>query len=147
MTTVLVYTRVADVRDQVRRALGRSPGVGVDDITYLMADAGDQVVRAVEEGLADLLVLDGEAWPTGGLGLCRELKNSAIDCPPTIVLIARADDRWLGRWSQADAVLTHPANPGELARTVVELLVGPAAGVGIKSPTATTAAGRQEEHA
>jgi len=146
MTTVLVYTRVADVRDQVRRALGRSPGAGVDDITYLMADTGDQVVRAVEEGLVDLLVLDGEAWPTGGLGLCRELKNSDIDCPPTIVLIARADDRWLGRWSQADAVLAHPANPGELTRTVVELLVGAAEPAG-SLLSASTAAGRQEEHA
>ena len=122
MTTVAVYTRVDAVRDQVRLALGRSPAAGIDDVMYLMADTGAEVIRAVEEGLADLLVLDAEAWPTGGLGLCRELKNSAIHCPPVIVLIARRDDRWLAKWSQADAVLAHPADPGELARTAVILL-------------------------
>ncbi len=142
MTTVLVYTGKPAVRDQVRLALGRSPGVGVDDVTYLMADTGDQVVRAVEEGLADLLVLDGEAWPTGGLGLCRELKNSDIDCPPTIVLIARADDRWLGRWSQADVVLAHPVDPWELARTALALLVGTP-----PDQSGESAPGRQKEHA
>jgi len=122
MTTVAVYTRVAAVRDQVRLALGRSPAAGIDDVMYLMADTGAEVIRAVEEGLADLLVLDAEAWPTGGLGLCRELKNSDIHCPPVIVLIARRDDRWLAKWSQADAVLAHPADPGELARIAVTLL-------------------------
>ena len=141
MTTVLVYSHDARVRDQVRLALGRSPAPGVDDVTYLMADAGDQVIRAVEEGLAELLVLDGEAWPTGGLGLCRELKHSDIDCPPVIALIARRDDRWLAKWSQADAVLMHPADPGELRAAVVTLIGGSA-----PAPHGN-AAQRQEEHA
>ncbi|HVF20535.1 MAG TPA: hypothetical protein VNA14_09860 [Mycobacteriales bacterium] len=122
MITVLVYTVLESVRDQVRLALGRSPAPGVDDVTYLMADEGHQVVRAVEEGLADLLVLDGEAWPTGGLGICRELKNADVNCPPAIVLIARRDDRWLAKWSQADAVLSHPVDPWELADIAVTLL-------------------------
>ncbi|HVE99576.1 MAG TPA: hypothetical protein VNA12_10410, partial [Mycobacteriales bacterium] len=122
MTTVLVYSHLPRVRDQVRAALGRSPAPGVDDITYLMADQAGQVIRAVEEGLADLLVVDAEAWPTGGLGLCRELKNSDIDCPPAVALIARRDDRWLAKWSQADAVLMHPVDPWELTRTAVTLL-------------------------
>lgn len=124
MITVLVYSSDAVVRDEVRMSVGRSPAEGVDDVTFLMAEAGHQVVRAVEEGLADLLVLDGEAWPTGGLGLCRELKNADIECPPVIVLIGRRDDRWLGKWSQADAVLARPIDAYELSRAVVALLTG-----------------------
>jgi DNA-binding response OmpR family regulator len=52
----------------------------------------------------------------------RELKNSRDDCPPIGVLIARRDDRWLGVWSQADAVLPQPIDAVELSTTVVRLL-------------------------
>jgi DNA-binding response OmpR family regulator len=124
MTTVLVYSSDALVRDEVRMSIGRSPAAGVDDVTFLMTENADQVIRAVTEGLADILVLDGEAWPTGGLGLCRELKNSDIACPPVVVLIGRRDDRWLGVWSQADAVLARPIDAYELSRAVVALLTG-----------------------
>jgi len=124
MPTVLVYSEDPVVRDQVRMAIGRSPADGVGQLDYLMAEKGDQVVRAVEAGEPDLLVLDGEAWPTGGLGISRELKNSGLDCPPIVVLIGRRDDRWLGAWSQADAVLPHPIDSWELSRAAVSLLTG-----------------------
>ena len=142
MTTVLVYSHDASVRDQVKGALGRSPAPGIDDITYLMTDEAGQVIRATEDGLADLLVLDGEAWPTGGLGLCRELKNSDIGCPPVLALIARRDDRWLAKWSQADAVLQHPVDPWELTKTAVSMIQGAA-----PLPQAEAALTRQKEQA
>jgi DNA-binding response OmpR family regulator len=118
----MVYATDQVVRDQVRLAIGRSPAAGVDDVRYLDSDDGAQVVRAADEGIPDLLILDGEAWPTGGLGLCRQLKNEITACPPAIVLIGRRDDRWLGEWSQADAVLMHPIDAVALARAAVGLL-------------------------
>ena len=122
MAVVLVYATDQVVRDQIRLAIGRSPAAGVDDVTFLdTVDAG-QVVRAADEGIPDLLVLDGEAWPTGGLGVCRQLKNEITGCPPAIVLIGRRDDRWLGEWSQADAVLMHPIDAVALAQAAVRLL-------------------------
>ena len=127
MAVVLVYATAPVVRDQVRLAIGRSPAPGVDDVTYLDTVDEGQVVRATDERLADLLILDGEAWPTGGLGICRALKNELASCPPVIVLIGRRDDRWLGEWSQADAVLMHPIDADELARTAVRLLTTPVA--------------------
>lgn len=127
MAVVLVYATAPVVRDQVRLAIGRSPAPGVDDVTYLDTIDEGQVVRATDERLADLLILDGEAWPTGGLGICRALKNELASCPPVIVLIGRRDDRWLGEWSQADAVLMHPIDVDELARTAVRLLTTPVA--------------------
>jgi len=127
VATVLVYATDEVVRDQVRMAIGRSPAAGVDDVTYVIAEDAATVIAEVDAGLIDLLVLDGEAWPTGGLGLCRQLKNEVVPCPATIVLIGRRDDRWLGQWSQADAVLMHPIDAIELARTAVKLLTTPVA--------------------
>jgi DNA-binding response OmpR family regulator len=127
LATVLVYASDPVVRDQVRLAIGRSPAAGVDDVTYLDFPDAAAVVRAVDEGVVDLMVLDGEAWPAGGLGLCRQLKNEVTPCPPAIVLIGRRDDRWLAQWSQANAVVPHPIDAIELARTAVRLLTTPVA--------------------
>ncbi len=126
MALVLVYATDMVVRDQVRLAIGRSPAAGVEDVTYLDCVDGGEVVRAADEGLPDLMILDGEAWPTGGLGLCRQLKAELDHTPPTIVIIGRKDDRWLGEWSGADAVVMHPIDAVELARTAVRLLTGAA---------------------
>jgi DNA-binding response OmpR family regulator len=122
VAVVLVYATDATVRDQVRLAIGRSPAAGVSVDRYVDTDDADEVVRLADEGVPDLLVLDGEAWPTGGLGLCRQLKNELSSPPPALVLIGRRDDRWLGEWSQADAVLMHPIDAVELARAAVSLL-------------------------
>jgi DNA-binding response OmpR family regulator len=122
MTTVLVYADRADVREQVKTAVGRLPDPALGPIEFLDASDGEAVIDAVDHGDADLCVLDGEATPTGGMGLSRQLKNEVATCPPTIVLVARRDDRWLATWSLADAVVAHPIDPGELADAVVRLL-------------------------
>ena len=127
MVVVLVYATEPMVREQVRLAIGRSPAAGVDEVTYVVTDDASEVVSLADEGVPDLMVLDGEAWPTGGLGLCRQLKNELTPCPPVIALIGRRDDRWLGQWSQADAVHQHPIDAIELARTAVRLLTTPVA--------------------
>ena len=122
MAVVLVYATDQVVRDQVRLAIGRSPAAGVTIDAFLDTSDADEVVRGADEGVPHLMILDGEAWPTGGLGLCRQLKNELAVTIPTVVLIGRRDDRWLGEGSQADAVLMHPIDAVELAKTVVRLL-------------------------
>ena len=122
MPTVLVFSEDAAVRDQIRMSIGRSPGPGVDNVRFLLAETQEQVVKATDERRADLLVLDGEAWPAGGLGLCRQLKDEVRDCPPCVVLTGRHDDRLLASWSQADAVLTHPLDAFDAAAAVSGLL-------------------------
>jgi hypothetical protein len=44
--------------------------------------------------------LDGEAQPTGGLGLARQLKDEIEDCPPVIMMVRvrRRNGRWLATW-------------------------------------------------
>ncbi len=77
-------------------------------------------------------MLDAEAWPTGGLGLAKQMKDELADCPPVLVLIARRDDRWLATWSQADAVVAHPIDPPELTDALAELLRRRAAGLPVR---------------
>jgi DNA-binding response OmpR family regulator len=78
-------------------------------------------VAAADAGGFDVLVLDGEASPIGGLGLTKQLKNEIFDCPPIIVLTGRPQDAWLAAWSQADLAVPHPVDPVTLARAVAEL--------------------------
>ena len=120
--TVIVYSDDPKVRDTVRTALGRRPAADLGRVEYVELAAGEDLVRAVDAGGVDLVILDGEAWPTGGMGLSKQLKDELVDCPPTLVLIARRDDRWLATWSLADAVVQHPVDAFELAEAASELL-------------------------
>lgn len=80
------------------------------------------VIREVDAGGWDLLILDGEAVPAGGLGISRQLKNEIYRCPPILVLTGRPQDAWLATWSQADGVVTHPIDAFELAEAVLALV-------------------------
>ncbi|WP_131747480.1 hypothetical protein [Frankia sp. Cppng1_Ct_nod] len=122
MSTVLVYADKPDVRERVKLAVGPLPDPELGLLEFLDVGDGASVVDAVDHGEADICILDAEATPTGGMGLSRQLKNEIPDCPPTILLVARRDDRWLATWSLADAVVAHPVDPAELAEVVVALL-------------------------
>jgi DNA-binding response OmpR family regulator len=130
--SVVVYSDDAAVRDQVRTAVGRRPAADLGRIEWLECATGKQVVAAVDAGGVDAVVLDGEAWPTGGLGLAKQMKDELADCPPVCVLIARADDRWLATWSQADAVVPHPVDAPELTSALAELLRRREAGLPVR---------------
>jgi DNA-binding response OmpR family regulator len=58
----------------------------------------------------------------GGMGLCRQLKDEILRCPPILVLIGRADDAWLATWSRADGAVSHPIDPIRLPAAVAALL-------------------------
>jgi DNA-binding response OmpR family regulator len=120
--TVLVFSPRAEARAAVRAALGRSPAPDVGPVTYVECATGDEVVAAVDAGGIDLCVLDGEAQPTGGMGISRQLKYEVADCPALVVLIARQADRWLAHWSLADATLAYPVDPLTAADVVAGLL-------------------------
>jgi hypothetical protein len=79
-------------------------------------------VAAVDAGGVDLCVLDGEAQPTGGMGISRQLRYEIADCPALVVLIARQVDRWLAHWSLADATLAYPIDPLTATGVVAGLL-------------------------
>ncbi|WP_091562348.1 response regulator transcription factor [Klenkia taihuensis] len=120
--TVLVFSHRPEVRDAVRTAVGTHPSADVGPVRWLECSTGAEVVAAVDRGGVDLCILDGEAQPTGGLGIGRQLKHEVDDCPPVLVLVARQADRWLAHWSMAEATLTHPVDPLVAPQTVAGLL-------------------------
>jgi DNA-binding response OmpR family regulator len=67
-------------------------------------------------------VLDGEAVPAGGMGVCRQIKDEVFNCPPVLVVIGRAQDAWLASWSRADAAVPHPIDPVAFAEALAGLL-------------------------
>ena len=117
---MLVYSNSADLRAQVRTAVGRRPAADVGRVDWVECATQAEVVAQIDEGSLDAVILDGEAQPTGGMGLARQFKYELDDCPPVIVLIARPQDAWLASWSLADAVIHMPLDPIEAASVVAE---------------------------
>ena len=118
--TVLVYSNSADLRARVRSAVGRRPAPDVGRIEWVECATNAEVIDQLDEGGLDLVIVDGEAQPTGGMGLARQFKYEITDCPPIVVLIARPQDGWLASWSLADAVIHMPLDPIEAAHVVAE---------------------------
>ena len=107
---VLVYSDDRTVRQQVYLALGPRPSADLPEIEYTECATEPAVISAVDKGGFDLLILDGEAAPAGGLGIARQLKDEIYKCPPILVLVGRPQDAWLATWSRADAAVAHPIN-------------------------------------
>lgn len=118
---VLLFSDDSATRDAVRLAVGRRPARDVEVASWLECATPAAVVAEVEGSRFDVLVLDGESSPIGGLGLAKQLKNEIFNCPPILVLIGRPQDGWLAAWSQADLAVSHPLDPMAVARAVAEL--------------------------
>jgi DNA-binding response OmpR family regulator len=119
---ILVFSHRPEVRETIVTAIGRRPAADIGRVEYLEVGTTSEVLMAMDSGGVDLAILDGEAQPTGGIGLCRQLKNEIIACPPIVIAIRRKDDRWLATWSEADAVVVHPLDPLTAAETVADVL-------------------------
>jgi len=123
---ILVYSNNVKTREQVMRALGKRLHPDLPELTYVEVATGPMVIQRMDAGGIDLAILDGEATPTGGMGIAKQLKDELDACPPILVLTGRPDDAWLASWSRAEAAVPHPIDPIVLGRTVLGLLRAPA---------------------
>lgn len=123
---ILVYSDNVQTRERVMRALGKRLHPDLPDLTYVEVATGPMVIRQMDRGGIDLAILDGEATPTGGMGIAKQLKDELASCPPILVLTGRPADTWLASWSRAEAAVPHPVDPIVLGRTVLSLLRAPA---------------------
>lgn len=119
---VLVYSHLPQVRESIMMAVGRRPAPDVGRIDFLEAESVSDVLAAVDDERADLLILDGEAQPTGGIGICRQIHLEAMVIPPIILTVRRLADRWLATWARADEILMYPMDPVTAAETVAGVL-------------------------
>jgi DNA-binding NarL/FixJ family response regulator len=128
-STVIVFSHDPVVRAQVRSAVGRRPAPDLGRIEWVECATGAEVVARIDAGGVAVAILDGEAQPTGGMGISRQLKYEIDDCPALCILLGRRDDRWLATWSLADATVARPVDPVTAAETVARLLRDRARGV------------------
>lgn len=122
---ILVYSDNPRTREEVQLALGKRVHPDLPELSYVEVATGPMVIKLMDEGGFDLLILDGEATPVGGMGIAKQLKDEITDCPPVLVITGRPDDAWLASWSRAEAAVPHPINPIRLGDAVVSLLRTP----------------------
>ena len=120
--TILVYSDDRSTREKVRLAIGRRPAADLPGVEFFECATQPAVLKALDAGGIDVVVLDGEAAPSGGLGLARQIKDEIYRCPPVLVLIGRAQDAWLATWSRAEAAVPHPLDPVAVATAVAGLM-------------------------
>ena len=119
--TVLLYSDDPAVRDRIRLAIGPRPAADLS-IEFVDASTWEECRRLLDEYEIDLMVLDGEATPAGGVGIARQTKDEYADPPPICVAIARAADRWLAAFAQVDATLVYPLDPVTTGQTIAGML-------------------------
>ena len=119
--SVLLYSDDPAVRDRIRLAIGPRPAADLS-IEFVDASTWEECRRLLDDYEIDLMVLDGEAAPAGGLGIARQVKDEYADPPPTCVVIARAADRWLAAFAQVDGTLMYPLDPVTTGQTIAGML-------------------------
>src|SRR4051812_7638973 len=119
--TVLLYSDDSTVRDRIRLAIGPRPAADLS-LEFVDAATWEECRILLDTYEIDLMVLDGEASPAGGLGIARQTKDEYTDPPPTCVVIARAADRWLAAFAQVDGTLLFPLDPVTTGQTIAGML-------------------------
>lgn len=118
-----LYSDDSTVRSSVISALGKQvdKDLPLHEIKeFATADALRLYVDSRKQ--VDLFILDAEAVPEGGMGVCRQLKDEVFNCPPVLLITARQSDNWLATWSKAEATVMHPIDPFTIATKCASLL-------------------------
>lgn len=123
---VLVVSQDPAVSAQVANAL-----LDDEEVQLLEVRTPHRALALVDEDGAettwDLVVADADTAPEGGFSLAREIKaRGRMDrrLPPVVLLIARDGDKYLAKWSEADAFVVKPADPFDLHQVVVAVVAG-----------------------
>ncbi|HSL59616.1 MAG TPA: response regulator [Acidimicrobiales bacterium] len=122
MTTVLLATDADWIRDEVDAALAD------DDTTVSRVRRGVDVLPATAALHPDLVVLDLQIGSMGGLAACFDLRleegAQRIDPVKILVLLDRADDRFLAEHAGADGWMVKPIDGFRMRRAAKAVLDG-----------------------
>jgi DNA-binding response OmpR family regulator len=104
----------------VVRSIERAAG---SPLEFVEAGDGAEGVRLALSERPDAIVADEIASHEGAFSLARTVRGEAAPYDGVIViLLERKHDRWLARWSGADAWFVKPVDPFELADRLLELV-------------------------
>lgn len=119
---IVIYSDDSAVRAAMKAALGKRTSDDLPEHEIHEFATGDALRAYMDKKSVDLVILDAEATPEGGMGISRQLKDEVFECPPVLLVTARADDAWLATWSRADAFVLHPIDPFLFADKAAQLL-------------------------
>ncbi len=119
---VVVYSSNASIRRRIIDAVGHRSHPDLGPLRYTEIATAAALIARLESGGCDVVVLDGEAAPAGGLGIARQLKDELTACPPIVVLVGRPADLWLAKWSKAEAAVSLRSDPVGTGNVIVEAL-------------------------
>jgi DNA-binding response OmpR family regulator len=92
-------------------------------LRFRAAKNGELGIRAALRDRPEIVVADEIASRAGAFALAKALRDDAVPFTGVIViLLERKQDKWLARWSGADAWFVRPVDPFELADRVLELV-------------------------
>ncbi len=92
-------------------------------LRFRAAKNGELGIRAALRDRPQIVVADEIASRAGAFALAKALRDDAAPFTGVIIiLLERKQDRWLARWSGADAWFVRPVDPFELADRVLELV-------------------------
>lgn len=101
---------------------------GDQDVELLEVRTPERALRLLDDGASfDVIVADNDTAPTGGFALAHEVKDRGRlgrDVPPVVLLLARDQDKFLARWSKADAFMLKPIDPFDLHTVVTAVHAG-----------------------
>lgn len=118
---ILVYSDDRNVRNDLITAIGNA--VSGRQVNIFERATQKAVMDTLEQEDIHLTILDGEATPSGGMGIARMIKDEIKDPAPIIVVVAREADFWLATWSRAEGILTHPIDPIKTYEKVSEFVL------------------------
>jgi DNA-binding response OmpR family regulator len=119
---ILVYSDDSAVREEIIVALGLRPVAELGKANYLQVATEPVVQEKLRSQKFDLVILDAEAAPAGGMGIAKAAKDEIFNCPPILLLIQRPQDAWLATWSRADGVVPRPIDSVVIRQTASALL-------------------------
>jgi len=114
--SVLIYSDDVHTREKVVMAVG--PRIGDREVDWTQTATHEATIMHADAQTFDLMILDGEAAKSGGMGIARQLKHELYHCPPILLLVGRLGDAWLATWSEADAAVAHPLDPFQVKAAV-----------------------------
>ena len=119
----LVISPDPALRHQLKTAVGGLERRTGEPWTVSEAPDGREGLRVAWRELPDLVVADEIASGAGGFAVTRDLKGAAVPFPGAVILVlARAQDEWLAKWSGADGWFVKPVDPFALADTAGDLV-------------------------
>lgn len=120
---VLIVSEQPDERARAASALHLQ-----DDVEVVEADSAGTASTSYAQGGFDVLVVDADLYPKGGTSWLYEVHGQAelhgTTTPPSVLLTAREQDRFLADWAGATRIVRKPVDGFELARVVRELTEG-----------------------